>query len=43
MGRLRASKIAKQVEVLVTKPKDLCLIPGTHVVEGKKQLVQVVL
>lgn len=38
-----AMEVVSQVEVLVTKPDDLHLITGTHMIEGKKQLPKVVL
>lgn len=32
---VRTSKLAKQMEVLDTKPKDLSLIPRSHMMEGE--------
>lgn len=37
------SRIAQQVKVLTTEPDKLNSVPGTHVVEGQKQLLRVVL
>lgn len=31
----RACEVAREVEVLVPKPNDLSLIPGTHMVEAR--------
>lgn len=35
--------MAQQVKAIATKPNDLSLIPGTHLVEGEKGFPQVVL
>lgn len=32
--------MAQQLKVLVTKPDDLNLVPGTHLVEGENQLLE---
>lgn len=39
----RAGEVAREVEVLVTKPDDPSLIPRTHMVEARNRLLQVVL
>lgn len=37
-----ASRLPQRVQVLSAKPYDLSLVPMTHIVEGKNQLLRVV-
>jgi hypothetical protein len=39
----RVSEMAQQVMGLATKPEDLSLIPGSHMVEGKNHFLKIVL
>lgn len=42
-SELGAGEMAQQVDMLVTKPDDLSLMPRTHTTEGHNRLLQVVL
>jgi hypothetical protein len=39
----QAYKMAQLVRGLAAKPKDLNLIPGSHMVEGENEFLQIVL
>lgn len=39
---LRANKVTQWVMALAAKPEDLSSIPGTHMLEGEKEILQVV-
>lgn len=39
----KASEMAQWAEALAAMPGDLCSIPGSHMVEGEKQFLQVVI
>lgn len=36
-------EMAQRVKVLVPKPNNVCLIPATHMVEGRKQFLEAIL
>lgn len=39
MERVRVSEMTQLVKALATKPDDLSLISGTHIVEGEHKLL----
>jgi hypothetical protein len=42
-GNLRGGEMAQQVKVFYAEPGYLSSIPGTHMMEGEKRLLQIVL